>query len=416
MKRFFLFLILVPYAFPLETFTLKNGMRIILVKRDIPAVFLTVYYRAGSFFDPPGQEGMAYLTSRISFAGRRKSRPWEQVFFLKRIGGEINVEDNQDYAIYSSYFPREELPLALWYEMERMKSVFVKKEAFYNEKRKLSAEVFNQMRNNPWLIIYSAILRSNYYSTPYSHLPWGLPGNIKRISLKSLLEFYNTYYQPATATMIIIGNIGEQEKSLISKMFSLLKGTPIMLPEKVEFPARDFKETMESRVFKNPGFVISYRVSNPSCIQRVYLELINEAIRRRIHDYKAKKAMEGKIKFVVSHFVFSSLISIMYLGKDYKDIEKFLEDEITRLKIYPMKENELNGLKMDFIRRIREEELNPVDWGRELGSLSLIYRCSEERVLSETISLNNKIFRDLVRSNFSPFNRARIYLKPWQEK
>ncbi|GEM_PF-2473082 len=416
MKRFFLFLVLVPFLLPLETFTLKNGMKIILVKRNIPAVFLTVYYRAGSFFDPPGQEGMAYLTSRISFTCRRKSRPWEQVFFLKRIGGEINVEVNQDYAVYSSYFPKEELPLALWYEMERMKAVFVKKEIFLEQKRKLSNQVFNQMRSDPWLLVYSAILRSSYYSTPYSHPPWGLPGNIRKIPLKSLVEFYNTYYQPATATMIIIGNIGEQEKALISKMFSPLKGTPIMLPEKVEFPARDFKDTIETKTLKKPGFVISYRISNPVCIQRIALELLNENLNRKIQNYRAKKSMEGTIKIVVSHFVFSSLISIMYTGKDYKEVEKFLGDEITRLKISPMKGEELNGLKMSFIRKLREEELNPVAWGRELGSLFLIYRCSEERILSETISINNKRFRDLIRSNFSPFNRARIYLKPWQEK
>ncbi|MCD6453872.1 MAG: insulinase family protein [Candidatus Aminicenantes bacterium] len=416
MRRIFLFFVLVPILLSLETFSLKNGMKLILVQRDIPAVFMATYYRAGSFFDPPGQEGLAYLSSRLSFVSRRKTRPWEQIFFLKRVGGEINVEVNQDFSVFFSYFPKEEFPLALWYEMERMKPPLVSRERFEMTKAQLSQELFEQMTGNPWLAIYSEILRGVYGETPYSHPPWGYPGNIKRISGESFLRFYSSYYQPGMATMIIIGNLTEADRSLIIKMFSPLKGKNVFIPERVDFPARDFSGNISVKGFEKPGFVLSYRISNPGCRERVILEMLKSYLERRLIENMERYSPEEKIKIVTSHFIYSSLFSVMYKGKDFMKIKRLIEDEITKLRVSSIKGENLYGLQRDFIRRIREAEQNPEKWREELGILSLVYRCSEADVLSRTLSINTNSFRELVRSNLTPFNRATLYLKPWKEK
>ncbi len=416
MRKIFLFFLLFSFAFSLETFTLRNGMRIIIVKKDTPFVFINLYYKAGSFFDPHKQEGMSYLVSRMSFLGTKRSRPWEQVFFLKRIGGGINVEVNQDYAIYSSYFPKEELPLALWYELERMKSLSLRRDKFLREREKVARQLENETRTNPWFKIYSTLLENCYRSTPYSHPPWATSEEIRKIRLPRLVNFYSTYYQPKLATLVLVGNIGQDGKELIEKMFSPITGKEIILPERVEFLARDNSVNLNINIKAKGGFVISYRISNPKLLERLSLEIVKREIERKVHEKRIKEKLGDTMSIKVDHLVYSSLISIAFTGDHSQDWGRFVQDLITKLRIIPLREEELRGIKMEILREIREKESIPYEWGKQIGELYLVFGSSEEKTLSTLLGISPTALREIVRVNLYPFDRTIIHLRSWKEK
>ena len=395
-----------------ETVKLPNGLQVVLVKRKIPAVFLTVFYRAGSFFEPEAKGGLSYLASMMSFAGSQKTSPWEQIFFLERVGGRINVNITRDFVIFESYFPKEEFPLGLWYEHERMKPLNLPRSFFYNEKERLKKEAVLYGQDEDYKIeniIYSLL----YSNSPYSHRPLDISDGI---GLQDVENFHSMYFQPATALMVVIGDLGAREKNLITKMFSAPASRQVLFPEKVEFQSRSLNRKLLVKGLKTKVYARCYRVSSPSCLKRCSLDLAGLYLRKKIEEEVLKEKLKGDWEVTSRHLVYSSSLCIVVKGGEPVAWRNLVTRSITSMKVSPVKKTEFSALKLSYIRRMREDEANPEVWGRRLGEYSLIFRCSQEEILGGISLLNSAAFWDMIRKSIYPFNRMDVVLLPWEKK
>ncbi len=410
--RKLLFLLLFLPLFAVETIKLPNGLKVVLVNRKIPAIFLTVFYRAGAFFDPEGKSGLSYLTGMMSFAGSQKTTPWEQIFFLERVGGRINVNITRDFVIFESYFPKEEFPLGLWYEHERMKPLSLSRSFFNAEKRRLIREAALYEQDEDYKIksiIYSLL----YSNSPYAHRPLNISDSI---TIQDVENFHSMYFQPPTALMVVIGDLGAREKSLITKMFSAPASRQVLFPEKVEFQSRSLNRKLLVKGLKTKVYARCYRVSSPSCLKRCSLDLAGLYLRRKIEGQVLKGKLKGNWEVLSRHLVYSSSLCVVVKGGDPVAWRKVVNQAITSMKVSPIKRTEFSALKLSYIREIREDELNPEIWGERLGEYSLVFRCSQEEILGGISLLTPTAFWNMIRKSIYPFNRMDVVLMPWEKK
>src|SRR6185503_4900542 len=106
---------------PYETFTLRNGLRVVVHEdRKAPVVAVSVWYNVGSKDEPPGRTGFAHLFEHLMFNGSENA-PGDYFAPLREIGAtDFNGTTWFDRTNYFQTVPRNALERALYLESDRM--------------------------------------------------------------------------------------------------------------------------------------------------------------------------------------------------------------------------------------------------------------------------------------------------------
>src|SRR5829696_3990121 len=110
----------------LEQYTLDNGLRVVL-NRDmaVPVVAVAVYYDVGSRNEREGRTGFAHLFEHMMFQGSENVKKAEHFQYIFNNGGTMNGTTSSERTNYFETLPSSQLPLALWLESDRMRSLAV---------------------------------------------------------------------------------------------------------------------------------------------------------------------------------------------------------------------------------------------------------------------------------------------------
>ena len=84
-----------------ETFTLDNGMRVVVVSNHrVPVVSQMVWYMVGAADEPPGKSGIAHFLEHLMFKGTKTLPAGEFSRRVARNGGRENAFTSSDYTGY----------------------------------------------------------------------------------------------------------------------------------------------------------------------------------------------------------------------------------------------------------------------------------------------------------------------------
>ena len=110
-----------PISVPYQTFTLPNGLTVILHEdHSVPVVSVNVWYHAGSANERPGRTGFAHLFEHLMFEGSKHVKEGEFDNLLEAAGGSNNASTANDRTNYYINVPSNALELALFLESDRM--------------------------------------------------------------------------------------------------------------------------------------------------------------------------------------------------------------------------------------------------------------------------------------------------------
>ncbi len=108
----------------IEQFTLDNGLRVVLNQDSaVPVVSIAVYYNVGSRNERMGRTGFAHLFEHMMFQGSENVKKAEHFQFISNAGGDMNGTTSTERTNYFETLPANQLPLALWLESDRMRSL-----------------------------------------------------------------------------------------------------------------------------------------------------------------------------------------------------------------------------------------------------------------------------------------------------
>jgi zinc protease len=190
------------------TTTLDNGMEVVIVPDNrAPVVTHMVWYKVGAADEPKGKSGIAHFLEHLMFKGTKNYPDGAFSKKVSEIGGQENAFTSWDYTAYYQRVSKEHLPLVMRMEADRMSNLVLTDEKVLPERDVVLEERAQRIENDP-----SSRLSEELASALFSHHPYGTPiigwkHEIEKLSRQDAIDFYNQFYTPKNAILVIAGDV-----------------------------------------------------------------------------------------------------------------------------------------------------------------------------------------------------------------
>lgn len=212
---------------PADVLTLDNGMRAVLhVDKRQPSVAVMIKVRVGARHETQGRTGLAHLFEHLYFRGSEHLLPYSPRWYLQTAGVRaMNGTTNYDETIYYEVVPSENLEPTLWMESDRMGFPVLRELDLQDERKIVKNERRQRREINPYGGADEASRKRLFPAPhPYFGLVIGEQADLDKLTLDEAKAFFQTYYDPKNATLILSGDIDKEAAAgLAKKYFGTLK-------------------------------------------------------------------------------------------------------------------------------------------------------------------------------------------------
>ncbi len=208
-----------------QEFKLKNGLTLI-VQEDhrSPVVVSQVWYRAGALDEVNGKTGVAHLLEHMMFKGTKQVPAGQFSRLVAAAGGKENAFTGQDYTCYFQQLEQSHLPLSFKLESDRMANLQITDEEFSKEIKVVMEERRWRTEDKPQSKVNEQFQSVAYHAHPYARPVVGWMDDLEHMTAADAREWYNTWYAPNNATIVVVGNVKAQEVyKLATQYFGKLK-------------------------------------------------------------------------------------------------------------------------------------------------------------------------------------------------
>ena len=244
--------------------TLANGLRVVLSPdHAIPVVSIAVYYDVGSRNEKEGRTGFAHLFEHMMFQGSENVPKAAHFQYIFNAGGTMNGTTSTERTNYFETLPSNYLPLALWLESDRMRSLKVTQENLDNQRNAVQEEKRLRYDNQPYV---NAFLRMNelvFTNLANAHSTIGSMEDLDAATIDDVQEFFRIYYAPNNAVLSVVGDFDNDEaRTLIEKYFGNIPSQPV--PPKVDVSETEAvairEEVFNDPLAPAPAFVLGWKI------------------------------------------------------------------------------------------------------------------------------------------------------------
>ncbi len=199
-------------------FTLENGLRLVVIPdRRAPVVTHMAWYKVGSADDPQGRSGIAHFFEHLMFKGTSTYKNNEFSAAVSAIGGQENVFTSWDYTAYYQKVAPSALPDMMKYEADRMRNLVVTEDVFLPERDVVLEERSGRVDRSPSAILSEFSRAALHTNHPYSIPIIGWEHEIARLKMEDSLAFYERWYQPWNAIIVVAGDVDPQETLILAQ-------------------------------------------------------------------------------------------------------------------------------------------------------------------------------------------------------
>jgi zinc protease len=222
-------------------YRLPNGLRVLLVPDGSkPSVTVNLTVFVGSRHENYGERGMAHLFEHMLF---KKTKRFPDVKAeLTKLGGNANGTTWYDRTNYFESFPADDdkLDLAISLESERLRSAIISRSELATEMTVVRNEL-EMGENDPDTVLEERIMSQAFLWHNYGNSTIGPRSDIEKVPNERLLAFYETYYQPDNAMLVIAGKFDEARafKSIAKHFGKLAKPKRVLPTTYTEEPTQD---------------------------------------------------------------------------------------------------------------------------------------------------------------------------------
>jgi predicted Zn-dependent peptidase len=253
----------VPHT-PIEQFTLDNGLRVVLNQdKSVPVVSVSVYYDVGSRNEPEGRTGFAHLFEHMMFQGSENVPKAAHFQYISNAGGTMNGTTSSERTNYFETLPASELPLALWLESDRMRSLNVTQENLDNQREAVKEEKRLRYDNQPYVNGFLRLFEMSFKNPANAHSTIGSMEDLDAATVDDVREFFRIYYAPNNAVLSIAGDFDRAEVvELVDKYFATIPRQPTPPPADVSEPLEVAENagTFEDKLAPMPAFALGWKI------------------------------------------------------------------------------------------------------------------------------------------------------------
>ncbi len=259
---------------------LDNGLRVVFaVDHTSPTIAVDVVYDVGSRLEERGRSGFAHLFEHMMFQGSANVPRGEHFKLVSSHGGTLNGSTNEDRTNYFEMMPSSELPLALWLEADRMKSLDISQSNFENQRAVVKEEYRMRVENTPYA---PASLRRDELTFqgywPYEHSAIGTMKDLDGAQLEWVRAFHDAYYAPNNAVVSIAGDFEPTEALAVVKRYfgnaTPRADVPKLDEAKLPEQTAPREETVEDAHAKLPALLYGWAIPKARETDHYALELL----------------------------------------------------------------------------------------------------------------------------------------------
>jgi zinc protease len=192
-----------------QRFVLPNGLKLLVLEdSSSPTFAYQTWFRVGSRDEEVKYTGLAHLFEHLMFKGTKNHPEGELDRILERAGAEgENAFTSRDYTAYVQELPKDKLDLIAKLESDRMVNLLVNDQSFKTEREVVQNERRMRNENSPDGLMYQEIFGLAFRKHPYHHPVIGYSEDLERMSSKEPRAFYESYYAPNHATVVVVGDV-----------------------------------------------------------------------------------------------------------------------------------------------------------------------------------------------------------------
>ncbi|MBO9395632.1 insulinase family protein [Shimia sp. R9_2] len=215
-----------------STYTLDNGMQVVVVEdHRAPVVMHMVWYKAGSADERPGVSGVAHFLEHLLFKGTETLEPGEFSATVAANGGRDNAFTSYDVTAYHQRVASDRLELMMRMESDRMVNLQLDEEDILTERDVIIEERNQRVENNPGALFREQLSAAQYLNHRYGVPVIGWRHEMEALDLEDALEFYEAYYAPNNAILIVAGDVEPDEvKALADQYYGVIPANPELPP------------------------------------------------------------------------------------------------------------------------------------------------------------------------------------------
>ncbi|GMN03816.1 M16 family metallopeptidase [Erythrobacter sp. MTPC3] len=342
---------------------LDNGLRVIAIPDETTSTVTTsLWYDIGSKLDPEGRSGFAHLFEHI-LSRKTENMPYNMIYGLTAdIGGTRNASNWVDRTNYFEQVPAAYLETMLWTHRERMAKVVVDDEVFETERGVVKEELRQRVLAPPYGRLQRFVIAENAFDVmPHRRPGIGSIEDLDSATLDDARAFYEAYYGPDTATLIVAGNFEMGElRSLVSEYFDDIppRSNPVDLAIDLREPELTGPRTVNATAPNVPLPVVGalYKAPPVTSPDAAALEVMEAILSRgdnsRLDNALVRTGQAVQVAAGVSMFREAGQISTYAVvsGEDKMDAAAAtLDAEIARISSAPVTEAELAEAKSEII-------------------------------------------------------------------
>jgi predicted Zn-dependent peptidase len=406
-----------------EKHTLNNGIRVLLnVDRNTPLTAFNIMYNVGSKHENENKTGLAHLFEHLMFSGSKNVKDFD--YHTQIAGGDNNAFTNNDVTDFYITIPTSNIETALWLECDRMANLDLTKKKFETEKKVVIEEFKETTLNVPYGDMWHHLSEMCYSNHPYR---WPTIGKsidqIKSITIKDALDFYNRFYNPKNSIITISGNFDpENILHLTNKWFGSIEKKSI---DKIVLPAEPVQTEYNERILTDNvpsnAIYLAFHVSGRNDKEYYTHDILSDILGRGRSSRLYQKLVKEKEYFSEIHAYITGsmdpgLLVIEGMISDSVDVglaENSIFEVLKEMKENLIPEYELQKLKNKMENQIAFEEINILSKAINLGQHELL---GNPDLINSQIDFYNMVTQDLVireaNKVFSENNCSKlIYLK-----
>ncbi|MGH8183677.1 MAG: M16 family metallopeptidase [Rhodanobacteraceae bacterium] len=390
---------------------LANGLRVVIVRDTLaPMVTTQITYLAGSYETPKGFPGTAHALEHMMFRNSRGMTGAQLNEMTGKMGAENNAFTTQDATQYFFVAPAQYLDMLLHIEAIRMHGAELTTKDWDLEKGAIEQEVSRDI-SDPGFLAYKQAMKTLYKGTGYAEGALGSRPTFDATTGKILQGFYDKWYVPNNAILVIAGDVDPQATlAKVKELFDpIAKGNvPARTPVKLESfkPQTITKTTPDATgsvqyMFRTPG-----QQSKDYAAMQVLFDVLNNS-RSKLSDLAAQgkvlSADAGAQPFV--HGGIGTIEVGFPKGGDSKQAQGYLDGVINDLL--------KNGVPADLVEAAKRQEQAQFEFSKN-SAMNLAESWSQALAWQGLNSPQEGLDQILAVTPADVDRVAREYLKPDQ--
>jgi zinc protease len=295
------------------------------------------------------------MFEHMMFKGSERVAPEQHARLLKEVGGHVNAFTTEDLTAYHDTVPPSYVGFALQLEAERMRRLKLFPATIDSERRVVEEEKRLRIDNDPIGKAIEKFRLLAYVKHPYNWTPIGTIEDLEKVTPADCQRFYDAYYQPNNATLVIVGDVDETEvRKLVDQQFGAIPRGPTPVRTAADEPPQTSTRAETLRIeVQIPVVVGGYHMPRAADPDVPALEVLAAVLAQgessRLHQRLVRRerlaVAAGGVTETLEHPGLFIVYAAYLPDRDAARVEAVLSEEIARVRDKPIAPDELDKAK-----------------------------------------------------------------------